>query len=192
MTNLLRGSKVRLVALTADDAPVIARWYEDSDFMRLFDARPAYPKTEAELRQWVEESHQDQNAYLFGIRALENDALVGTLEIDGIIWAHRVCGTGLAIGHRADWGKGYGTDASLLGLRFAFGELNLHRVTITVFSYNERSIALVERLGFQREGTFREFLERDGRRYDMLLYGMLRHEWRERQAEDLTPSGDRE
>ena len=39
------------------------------------------------------------------------------------------------------------------------------------------NIALVESLGFQREGTFREFIHRDGQRYDMLLYGLLRREW---------------
>ena len=62
-------------------------------------------------------------------------------------------------------------------MRFAFDELNLHRVQLTVFSYNERAIALYEKLGFQREGVYREHLQRDGRRYDMYLYGLLRHEW---------------
>ncbi len=59
----------------------------------------------------------------------------------------------------------------------AFDELGLHRLTATVFSYNPRSIALLEKLGFRREGTFREFLLRDGERHDMLLYGLLRREW---------------
>ena len=44
-------------------------------------------------------------------------------------------------------------------------------------SYNERAIALYEKLGFQREGVHREHLQRDGRRYDMYLYGLLRSEW---------------
>jgi len=43
---------------------------------------------------------------------------------------------------------------------------------------NRRSIALFEKLGFRREGAHREFLQRDGERYDMLLYGLLKHEWR--------------
>jgi RimJ/RimL family protein N-acetyltransferase len=42
-------------------------------------------------------------------------------------------------------------------------------------------MALLEKLGFRREGVFRDFLERDGERHDMLLYGLLRPEWRARQ-----------
>ena len=62
-------------------------------------------------------------------------------------------------------------------LAFAFRELNMHRVQATVFSYNRRSMAMFERLGFQREGAFREFIHRDGERYDMLMYGILRREF---------------
>jgi RimJ/RimL family protein N-acetyltransferase len=62
-------------------------------------------------------------------------------------------------------------------LQFAFGELNLRRVQLTVFSYNTAAIRLYEKLCFQREGTFREFLQRDGQLYDMYLYGLLRREW---------------
>jgi RimJ/RimL family protein N-acetyltransferase len=62
-------------------------------------------------------------------------------------------------------------------LRFAFHELNLHRVCLTVFSYNAPAIALYERLGFVREGVYREHIERDGQHFDMLLFGLLRREW---------------
>jgi RimJ/RimL family protein N-acetyltransferase len=178
---LLRGSKVWLAALTEDDLPTIARWYENAEFMRLYDSRPAHPKTEGDLKRWLDQVREDNSTYAFGVRTLAEDALIGTLELDGIIWAHGVCGTGLAIGDPVNWGQGYGYDASQLGLRFAFDEINMHRVTATVFSYNDRSIELLERLGFQHEGTFREFLQRDGQRHDMLLYGILVHEWRARQ-----------
>jgi RimJ/RimL family protein N-acetyltransferase len=85
----------------------------------------------------------------------------------------------IAIGDRTNWGKGYGYEVAQLALAFAFDEINLHRVQATVFRYNERSIALFEKLGFRREGVYREFLQRDGKRHDMLLYGLLDREWRE-------------
>ena len=177
LTNLLQGLRVRLSGLTSDDLPTIARWYEDAQFMRLYDARPALPRTEADLARWLEELHKAKDTVAFAIRPAGRDGLIGTLELDGILWTHGVCGIGIAIGDRANWGQGYGTEAVQLALTFAFNELNLHRVQATVFSYNERSIVLFERLGFQREGVYREFLQRDGRRYDMLLYGLLDREW---------------
>jgi RimJ/RimL family protein N-acetyltransferase len=83
----------------------------------------------------------------------------------------------IGLGDRGNWGKGFGWDAMTLLLKFAFHELNLYRVQLTVFSYNERARSLYERLGFTREGVFREHLARDGSRHDMILYGMLRSEW---------------
>ena len=177
LTKLLRGSKVRLTALAEHDVATMARWYQDAEFLRLYDSRPAYPKTEAELSRWLEELQKDKNTFAFAIRPLEGDDLIGYLELDEVIWQHGVCGMGLSIGDQANWGRGFGYEATQLGLAFAFNELNLHRVQVTVFSYNERSIGLIEKLGFQREGVFREFLQRDGRRHDMVLYGLLRHEW---------------
>ncbi|NLE75961.1 MAG: GNAT family N-acetyltransferase, partial [Chloroflexi bacterium] len=65
-------------------------------------------------------------------------------------------------------GQGIGAEAGALTLEFALRELNLHRVSSTVFAYNLPSQALMERLGFRREGAFREFVHRDGARYDMI------------------------
>lgn len=176
-SNLLCGNNVRLTALTPNDLPTIARWYQNADFLRLFDALPAYPKTEAALSQWLEDEHKAPDAFLFAIRLLDSDDLIGYIELDGILWAHQVSGVAIAIGDAKNWGKGYGYEAIQLALRFAFDELNPHRVQLTVFSYNERAVALYEKLGFQREGVYREFIQRDGRRYDMYLYGLLRREW---------------
>lgn len=176
-TRLLHGDRIRLTALHSDDVPALAAWEQDTEFLRLYDARPARPRSPDELAEWLKDRRDDSNTFIFGIRHLNDETLIGTVELDGILWAHRVCGLGIAIGERANWGKGYGYEATQLALAFAFNELNLHRVTATVFAYNERSIHLVEKAGFRREGAFREFLERDGVRQDMLLYGLLRPEW---------------
>lgn len=179
-TNLLRGQKVRLTAVAKEDLPTITRWYEDAGFSRLFDAKPAVPKSETQWATWLEEQNKSKEAYLFAIRRLDKDTLIGYIEIDDILWAHQNCWLGIGLGDRTNWGQGYGREAMELILKFAFHELNLHRVQITVFSYNERAIALYERLGFTREGVYREFLQRDGRRHDMILFGLLRSEWEER------------
>lgn len=175
---LLHGDRIRLTALRSDDVPALAAWEQDTEFLRLYDARPARPRSPDELVEWLKDRRGDSNTYIFGVRRLNDETLIGTVELDGILWPHGVCGLGIAIGERTNWGKGYGHEAARLAIAFAFQELNLHRITATVFDYNQRSINLVERLGFRREGAFREFLERDGARHDMLLYGLLRHEWK--------------
>jgi RimJ/RimL family protein N-acetyltransferase len=184
--DLFHGSQIRLTALTEDDLGAIAHWYQDPEFLRLYDSRPAHPKTETELGQWLTELRKDKSTFVFGVRRLEGQDLIGYLEVDGVDWQHGVCGLGLGFGDRANWGRGYGFEATKLALAFAFNELNMHRVQVTVFDYNTRSTALVEKIGFRKEGVFRERLQRDGQRHDMLLYGLLRLEWEEQflQAEE--------
>jgi RimJ/RimL family protein N-acetyltransferase len=179
-SNILQGDRVRLTALTKNDLPTVARWYQDAEFLRLFDARLAHPRSEAELAQWLEGRHKASDGFLFAIRRTDSDDLIGYIELDGILWTHQVCGIAACIGDAVDRGKGYGYEAMQLALAFAFHELNLHRVQLTVFSYNERSRALAEKLGFRREGVYREFVQRDGQRHDMYLYGLLRREWEAR------------
>lgn len=176
--NILHGERVRLTAVDKDDLPAIGRWFEDAGFARLFDAMPAAPKSQAELSRWLEDMQKDKNGFLFAIRPVDGQALLGYAELDGILWSNGTAWLGLGLGERDNWGKGYGAEAAQLVLNFAFSELNLRRVQLTVFSYNERAISLYENLGFVREGVYREYLQRDGRAYDMILYGLLRTEWR--------------
>jgi RimJ/RimL family protein N-acetyltransferase len=176
-SGLLRGERVRLTAVTADDLPTMAAWWADADFLRLYDSSPAFPQSVAQLAKRLEDSEQGKTNFLWGIRPLDEDKLIGLAELDGIIWPHGTSAVSIAIGEQAERGKGYGREAMSLILDFSFHELNLHRVFLTVFSYNTAAMAMYEKLGFTHEGTHREHLQRDGQRFDMVLYGMLRREW---------------
>lgn len=180
--DILQGNRVRLTAISDQDIITMTAWYEDAAYLRLFDARPAAPRTAAMLRADIEGLQKSPNDFVFAIKLLGDDTCLGYLEIDGVLWAHGVAGMGIGIGATEQRGQGFGTEAGQLGLRFAFAELNLHRITATVFSYNAASLRMCEKLGFQREGVFREFLRRDGQRHDMILLGLLHHEWTARQT----------
>ncbi|MEX1157493.1 MAG: GNAT family protein [Thermomicrobiales bacterium] len=177
MTDILRGERVRLTAMRTEDAAMLARWWDEGAFMRHLDTTPAVSMTEAQIARNIENHQGRSDCFLFAIRRTDDDALLGQLELDGISWPHRTTYLMIVILDPGQRGQGYGQEALELGLRFAFHELNLHRVALTVFAYNTRAITLYERLGFVHEGTHREFLERDGQRHDMLLYGLLRPEW---------------
>ncbi|HEX6290776.1 MAG TPA: GNAT family protein [Herpetosiphonaceae bacterium] len=187
---LLHGTHVKLTACTLHDVPTMIRWYQDDNLLRLLDALPARPRTESGLTEWITKHHKASDSFLFGVRLMGDDTLIGCIEIDGVLWTHQTAWLAIVIGSEIHRGKGYGCEAMELALRFAFLELNLYRVQLTVFGYNERAIALYDKLGFQREGVYRECLHREGRRYDMLLYGLLRHEWAARQTRNEDPQGE--
>jgi RimJ/RimL family protein N-acetyltransferase len=88
-----------------------------------------------------------------------------------------VINLGIAIGEHEEWGKGYGIDAVRVILRLAFTELNLHRVSLTVFDYNQRAIRSYKKAGFRLERRQRFFLKREGQRWDLIHMGILRNEW---------------
>lgn len=178
--NLFHGARIRLTALRAEDAHTWARWYEDSDFARLFDARPAYPRSLSRMSAFVDDLMRPTDSYPFAVRPHDSDEMIGFVDLDDVVWTHRYAWAGIAFGDPAYRGLGYGREAMTLLIGFAFRELNLHRLQLTVFSYNTPAIRLYERLGFTREGTHREALLRDGERHDMYLYGLLSREWAER------------
>jgi RimJ/RimL family protein N-acetyltransferase len=94
----------------------------------------------------------------------------------------------ITIGERDAWGRGLGTETAELMLAHAFDGLGLHRVGLSVFSFNPRAIRAYEKAGFRFEGRIRDAIRRDGRYWDEIQMGVLSDEWRERRrAADELP-----
>jgi RimJ/RimL family protein N-acetyltransferase len=178
--NSLSGKMVRL---TAEEPRVLAgacaRWNQDSEYLRLLDARAVNQVSAKKIGEWIEKDQEKDPPveYLFGIRTLESDKLVGFIDLEGAMFPHGEAFVGIGLGERDMWGKGYGTDAMEVILRYAFEELNLHRVSLNTFEYNSRAIRSYEKAGFVHEGRMRNFLQREGQRWDLLFMGILREEW---------------
>jgi RimJ/RimL family protein N-acetyltransferase len=113
------------------------------------------------------------------IRAREDDRLIGKASIYWIEWSNGNGWVRLGIGSADDRRKGIGTQALRMLLRFAFAELNLFRLTAAVPEYNRGAIALLQKFGFVQEICRRKALERDGRRWDLYIFGLLNEEWQE-------------
>lgn len=178
----LTGALVRLAAIDGEkDLPAMRAWSRDAEFLRLFDSDPARGWTEAKLRKDLEEAQgkdePNPNTFAFLIRALDGDRPIGLADLSVNHWAHREAWVAIGLGEREYWGKGYGTEAMRLLLRYAFAELNLARVSLGVFAYNTRAQRSYEKVGFVAEGAMRQRLRRDGQWWDMVVMGILREEW---------------
>ena len=77
----------------------------------------------------------------------------------------------------AYWGRGIMREALQAIIRYGFEEMNLNRITVLVISYNDRSLRLVNRLGFVKEGVMRESAFFDGEFIDDVLLSLLRSDW---------------
>jgi RimJ/RimL family protein N-acetyltransferase len=85
--------------------------------------------------------------------------------------------------------RGLGTEALRLALRFAFDDLDLHKVFLRVLDYNRRARRLYEKCGFVVEGHLREEMQVDGTWHMLLYMGVLRPDF-ELAEERLGPLGD--
>ena len=73
-------------------------------------------------------------------------------------------------------GKGHMEQALRLALPYIFSSLQLHRVEAACIPENQRSIRLLEKVGFQREGYLREYLKINGQWRDHLMFSLLSQE----------------
>lgn len=174
--DLFSGKLVRLAVFDPEkDAEIMTIWNRDSEFSRLLSAGPANQWTPKQIKEWFE---KEKDGFPFSIRTLSDDRMIGQIELDGVDWGARHGWVGIGVGEREFWGKGYGTDALQILLRYAFNELNLNRVNLTVFEYNERAVKSYLKCGFVEEGRTRKSMLREGKRWDIVYMGILRDEWR--------------
>jgi len=181
-TQLFEGQDIRFGPIDHEKDPQIeSKWTHDSDFMRMYETEPARPMSAAMVKKQYEklekEIDEDKEMYYFTIRVKADDRLIGKAMIRRIEWSNGNGLVQLGIGSADDRRKGYGSQALQMLLRFAFAELNLFRVSANVPEYNEAAIALLKKFGFVEEVRRRQSLERDGRRWDMFVFGLLKDEW---------------
>ena len=78
---------------------------------------------------------------------------------------------------RAYTGKGYASEASKRAIQFIFEDLHAYKIIIITRDTNEPSFKLAERLGFEKEGHFKESNIEDGKRFGLLYYALFRKDW---------------
>jgi RimJ/RimL family protein N-acetyltransferase len=172
---MIYGQKTRLRRVERDDIPTFVRWFNDPevrDFLTVYR-----PFSTAEEEKWFEGQLDDRDSELFAIETADG-VHIGNIGLHNVNWQYRHAGLGIVIGEKEYWGKGYGSDAVRTLLRFAFQEMNLHRVFLQVRDDNARGIRAYEKCGFQHEGRLREAIYSNGRYYDELWMGILRQEFK--------------
>ena len=166
------GGRVRLRAVEPTDWQHHFEWDRDSEMARALD-HVWFPASQAAARRWAEEQSlrkPENDVYFFEIETLDGQH-VGSISTHNCNPHNGTFSYGLAI-KPAHQRKGYAAEAISLLLRHFFHELRYQKVTVNVYSFNEPSIRLHERLGFQREGRLRRMIYTRGAYHDELFYGL--------------------
>ena len=171
---MIEGERVRLRAVERADIPTFLRWFNDPEVTQYLSMY--MPISEAAEERWYERLLDDPDNLVFAVETLEG-VHIGNIGLHRIDWKDRQAELGVTLGEKAYWNQGYGRDAIRTLCRFGFHQMNLHRIYLRVFSYNERARHCYLAAGFVAEGTLREAHYARGRYHDVHLMGLLRPEY---------------
>jgi RimJ/RimL family protein N-acetyltransferase len=177
----LVGPRVVLRHHRLDDLPKVRRWYRDPELARL-TRYSLTPMSADEVDRFFHARLLSPGSVAYAIDLRADSRLVGLTTFSNLDPDNGSVLFHITIGEADAWGHGYGTEATGLMLELAFERIGLHRVGLSVFSFNERAIRSYQKSGFRLEGRDREAIVRDGERFDQLTMGILAHEWLARQG----------
>ena len=128
-----------------------------------------FPMSLEDAKEWVLRIATRPNAWI-----IEHESkLLGEVRLDNVESHDRRASLAIAIVDHQRLGRGLGRESIQACLKFAFDELNLHRISVRVLSSNLRAVRCYEACGFQIEGTEREAALTDWGWEDDIILGML-------------------
>lgn len=153
----IAGSQIDLVIIEKRDARTMTRYVNDPEVNRyLLRCMPQHVQEE---EKWIESITENRNGVILGIARKEETTLIGTTSLG---WKKdnrdRTASFGLMIGDKSAWGKGYGTEATQLILKYAFNTLDLRGVELCLFDTNKAARKVYEKCGFVEIGRLRDWL----------------------------------
>ena len=175
-TKELVGNAVELRRHRKENYPLYARWYGDEEVWRL-TSWAAGPMRQAAVERLFRDREMSSIDDSFAIHREGLDEPVGVIGLMNVGEANASADLSIIVGSVDDRDRGVGTEAIRLLLGYAFEELGLNRVGLSVFAFNEPAISAYEKIGFSHEGRLREAIGRDGAYHDAILMSFLASEW---------------
>jgi RimJ/RimL family protein N-acetyltransferase len=167
---LLEGKNVNLRVVEKEDLPLIAEWANDLEFNGEHEPIVQLPK--ADLEKWYANSGPEEKWFLI---EKKDGAKIGLVRHDSHAWGVTL-GSALIPNER---GKGYCTEAISILVDYLFLSKDIVRIQARLNKHNAASKRVLEKVGFTKEGTMRKSSFSRGKWVDMIVYSILREEWKE-------------
>jgi RimJ/RimL family protein N-acetyltransferase len=165
------GETVELRPIEEEDVPFLQELVNDP---QVREGLGTYePINEAAEQEWFESISEDDDVHLL---ICTDDDPVGSigLHMKHDAWGNAEVGYSLV---PSAWGNGYATDALQEVCRWAFEERRLNKITARAYETNPASNRVLQKVGFEQEGTFRDEAYVKGQFVDIYRYGLLADEF---------------
>lgn len=162
---------IYLRLMTCEDTDAIVRWRNSDAVKKNFIYQGFFTKESHE--NWMRTMIETGKVVQMMICETDTDVAVGSVYIRDIDRIHQKAEYGIFIGEERARGRGYGTAAAKLMIRYCFGEMKLHRLFLRVFARNGQAIRSYEKAGFEKEALLRDDVCIEGKYHDIVLMGIL-------------------
>jgi len=166
------GKKCFLSPMDVNDVEKFTEWLNDLEVISNLSIYNSILNTETEKEILVKLSKEHN----YSIIDISTNELIGSCGFMDIDYLNQTSETGIFIGNKKYWNKGYGTEALMLLLDYGFKALNLKNIMLKVYSFNVRAIRSYEKIGFNIIGRRREALS-GNKTYDILYMDILYNEF---------------
>lgn len=177
---MIKGKRVLLRSFELSDLDEVMRHWNSMELRNLVgaaDMGPASRNDEEEFIKGTWKRRQEKKAFTLAIETIAEGRLIGGVSLMNINWTNRSAMLGISIYDPKNRGKGYGQESINLILGFAFRTLNLYRVELEAFDFNERAQKCYQKVGFREVGKRRKARFIDGQYRDVMIMDILRDEW---------------
>lgn len=175
----IQTKRLRLRAFTPDDAPALLEHLGNPAVTRYIDTTPMTTLDEARVwLRWMDEffAAKDGLRWAVDLKYDANAPLIGSAGLHGWNRNARYAELGFDLSE-PHWGQGYATEIGHALIVFGWHQMNLNRIEADVVDGNIGSMRVLEKLGFRREGIWRQRVFKDGQFLDVHQFGLLRREY---------------
>ncbi len=158
---ILKKGKIILRTTTNDDEELKALFQNADDLLNMSETR-VYP---------------DGMPTEMVFRIEKDNAIIGEVRLKNLRWFNRKAELSIII-HKEQQGQGFGKEVLEYLIDYAFNKMNLHRLEAEALEFNEASVLMLEKIGFQLEGRLREAKYHNDKYWDILRYGLLKGEYK--------------
>lgn len=171
------GKKCYLSPVRMEDAGTYTRWFNDLEVQKNLIIPVPIITLESE-KEWITNIGKREDTVVFAIVEKKGNTLIGNAGLHQINLRNRSAEFGIVIGEKKFWGKGFGTEATMLVLDYGFNVLNLHSIYLNAYAYNERGLGCYRKCGFKEVGRRREAKCIAGKFWDEVCMDILDREFK--------------
>ena len=170
--------RIYLRALELDDYKVSIAWRKNGEIWSKLVGTHYYV-SEAYEKKWIEKKvlAPESTEIVLAICSQENNRYIGNIYLTNIEWINKNVNIHIMIGDDSSRGKGIGSEAIMLMIKYAFEEKNLHRIYSHVFHNNIASIKMLKKCHFIQEGILRQSVYKNNTYNDVLILSILKEEF---------------